>query len=57
VAPKQASHLFAGQFNRLLRLAAEGVRPAGRVAEMLGKVRQHRFKHARIDPRVALLSM
>jgi hypothetical protein len=34
-----------------LRLPAERVVAAGRIAEVLGKVRQHRLDHARIDPR------
>src|SRR5437764_7744217 len=43
--------MAARLFHRLLRLPAERVRAARRVAEELGEVRDHLLRHARIDRR------
>ena len=47
----QGGDLLAGLLDGRLRLPAEGVAAAGRVAELLGEVRQHRLDHARVGPR------
>ena len=51
VAAHQRGDLLARLLDRLLGLPAEGVRAARRVAEVLGQVRDHLLRHARIDRR------
>src|SRR5206468_13019588 len=45
----QLRHLLARAFHRLGGLPAEGMIPAGGIAEVLAEKRQHRVEHARID--------
>ena len=49
VAPISLRNLLARRLHGLLRLPSKGVVAAGRVAELAGEVRHHRFQHPRIQ--------
>ena len=50
-APTRRRHLRPRLLHRRVGLLAEGVLPAGGVAEALGEVRQHGRQHGRVDGR------